>query len=81
MVTSTSLSYLHHVPPGPVAALFPPHAIFRVRYGDISSDGFTWSAAVSDDDSHCGWSHNCGDIEDVLDHRPAGNRMEHFGQL
>ena len=52
MVTSTSLSYLHHVPPGPVAALFPPHAIFRVRYGDISSDGFTWSAAVSDDGGH-----------------------------
>jgi len=47
--TDTSVTYLHRVPPGPVAVLFPPDALFRVRYEDISELGFTWRAAVSKD--------------------------------
>ena len=47
--SDTSVTYLHHVPPGPVAVLFPPDALFRVRYEEIAPRSFTWRAAVSKD--------------------------------
>jgi hypothetical protein len=48
-MTDTSITYYHHLPEGPAAALFPPHTIFRVSYEDISPRRFTWRAAASRD--------------------------------
>ncbi len=48
-VTDTAITFKHHLPPGPVAKLFPPHTIFRMTISDISPDHFTWRAHVSTD--------------------------------
>ena len=48
-VTETSITFKHHLPPGPVAKLFPAHTIFRMTITDISRDHFTWRAHVSTD--------------------------------
>ena len=46
--------------------------------GQALADG---GAAVADDHRHRGWSHSGRRVEDVLDHGPAGDRMEDLGQL
>ena len=49
VMTETSITYYHHLPEGPAAALFPANTIFRVSYENISLRHFTWRAAASRD--------------------------------
>ncbi len=48
-VHDTSITFKHHVPPGPAAKLFPPQSLFRITYSNISENHFTWRAEVSPD--------------------------------
>jgi hypothetical protein len=48
-VSDESITFKHHVPPGPVGQLFPPHAVFRMTISDISENHFIWRAEVSTD--------------------------------
>lgn len=48
-VSDSSITFRHRVPPDLPTELFPPHALFRVSFSDISGDHFTWRAEVSRD--------------------------------
>ena len=53
----------------------------NVRPGRPARRSLTACAAVADDHGHRGRSHSGRGVEDVLQHRPPGHRMEHLRQL